>query len=748
MEPQVFISHSSKDKATADLICQQLESAGVPCWIAPRNIKAGSDWTEGIVEGIGSCRIFILVFSEHANGSEHVRREVAKAFSLGLAVIPFRTERITPNTSLSYYLETVHWLDAMDPPLEKHLEALTERVKWLLTNEGGSAATETGRARPLALSRQSRRIRWIIAAVAVAAVALGAWFLAGRAHRPPTQISGKSVAVLPFENISANKDDSYFTDGVQDEILNNLAKIAELKVISRTSVMQYRADTRRDLRQIAAALGVANILEGTVRRDGQHVRVSTELIDARKDQTIWADSFDRDLTDIFAIQGEVAQTIAKKLAATLSPAEKRSIEAKLTDNLEAYDLYLQAKRTIANAEASLFIGYFEKPLNEAIDQLEEGIRLDPNFARAYCKEAEAHDLIYIAYDPTPARRDLGDAAIAKALRLQPDLPEVHLTFAYHLYDLYRDYERSRVQLAIAQRGLPHSPEAMLLEASMDRRQGDLQRAVQELVEAIAVDPRNPGTILELAYTYFMERQPDRAEQMYDRAIDLAPEQPMLKVQKALYVTLFKTGNNAALRSALAALPPSLADNRGALSWRLSCALSDHDWKEATEIIEKMKASKDDSNFTYSAVSVPVESYLILLARVQGKDPDTKPSFADTREQVNQRFLASPANAKLLSNLAVIDALLKRKADAIAEAKRAVEMLPVSKDAVEGPGVLMNLAAVYTWTSEPDSAFELLETLIKMPAGLYYGNLKGDLYWEPLRKDSRFAKLLAELAPKE
>jgi TolB-like protein len=204
----------------------------------------------------------------------------------------------------------------------------------------------------------------------------------------------KSIAVLPFENISANKDDAYFADGVQDKILNNLAKIAQLKVISRTSVMQYRADNKRDLRQIANALGVANVLEGTVRRDGNHVRVSTELVDARSDNTIWADSYDRDLTDIFAIQSEVAQTIVRRLNATLSPEEKRSIEAKPTDNLEAYDLYLRANELIMNASASLGSGDIERPAVEAIGFLERAIQLDPKFTLAYCASGLAHDLLY------------------------------------------------------------------------------------------------------------------------------------------------------------------------------------------------------------------------------------------------------------------------------------------------------------------------------------------------------------------
>jgi serine/threonine-protein kinase len=752
MESKVFISHASKDKATADAVCQQLESARIKCWIAPRDIKAGSDWTEGIIEGIDSCQVFVLVFSENANVSEHVRREVAKAFSLGLAVIPFRIENVVPHGSLAYFLGTVHWLDAITAPLDRHLGDLTERVKQLLANDGRSAnpAFEVGgRKKSVSIYSAPKRIRWIAGAILTCAgLATGFWWLN---HMPPHsagEIPAKSIAVLPFENIGANKDDAYFADGVQDEILNDLAKVAQLKVISRTSVMQYRADTKRDLREIANALGVANVLEGTVRRDGKHIRVSTELIDARNDNMVWADSFDRDLTDIFTIQGEVAQTIARKLAATLSPEEKKNIEAKPTDNLEAYDLYLRAEKLIGTATASLFIGNFEMGLHEAIDLLERAVELDPKFARAYCKETEAQDLIYTGYDPVPTRRAFADAAIENALRLQPDLPEVHLTYAYHLYDAHRDYERARVQLAIARRGLPNNAEAITLEAYMDRREGKLQKAIEELNQAINVDPRNGGAIADLAYTLFMTRQLDAAGQAFDRAIDLGADQPMLKVQRALYVTLFKTGNNGALRATLATLPASMAEDQGALTWRLACALADRDWPQASELVEKMKRHEDDRNFSYSAVPVPVNCYFILLARLQGEQPDSKPSFAETREKLNLKVQGSPGNAKLLSNLAVVDALLGKKEDAIAEANRAVNALPVSKDAIDGPGVQMNLAAVYAWTNEPDQAFEQLDILAKLPNGIYYGNLKGDPYWEPLRKDPRFAKLAAELAPKD
>ncbi|HEX3443853.1 MAG TPA: tetratricopeptide repeat protein [Chthoniobacterales bacterium] len=430
------------------------------------------------------------------------------------------------------------------------------------------------------------------------------------------EIPTKSIAVLPFESLSANKDDTYFADGVQDEILNNLAKIAQLTVISRTSVMQYRADEKRDLRQIASALGAANVLEGTVRRNGNRVRVSIELIDARQDKTTWADSFDRDLTDIFAIQSEVAQTVATKLAANLSSEEKRNIENKPTENLEAYDLYLRAKELLVSARVSAAFGSIEKPLVDAIDFLEQAIRLDPKFTLAYCASAEAHDLLYSFFDPNPEQRALGDAAVNRALGLEPDRSEVHLAYAYHLYRAYHDYEGARTHLAVAKRGLPNDSEAIGLEALIDRRQGQFEKAIQEFSDAITRDPHNSIFVEDLALTFSATHQFRAAEQMFDRLIELRPDQLILKAQKPLFVSYYQTGDDTEVRSAIAALPASMADERGTLSLRLMIALVDRDWPEAQQLIERMKGGEDEDGFAYAQVSVPIGCYSILLARLQ------------------------------------------------------------------------------------------------------------------------------------
>jgi TolB-like protein len=556
----------------------------------------------------------------------------------------------------------------------------------------------------------------------------------------------RSIAVLPFESISANKDDAYFADGIQDEILNRLAKIAQLKVISRTSVMQFPAGAKRDLRQIANALGVANVLEGTVRRDANRVRVSTELVDARNDNTVWADSYDRDLTDIFAIQSEIAQTIAGKLKATLSPDEERSISTKATDSVKAYSLYLKAKAIIDQAAVDWDTNPLEKPLHDALDFLDEAVQLDPNFALAYCAFAIAHDYLYLLYDHTSERRSLADAAVNKALRLGRDLPEVHLTYAKHLFWAYSDYEAARAQLAIAKSGLPNDTRISALEAKIDQTDGRFERSVQELNEALVRDPLNESLISSLALSYGYMRQYRASEQMFDRLIKLAPDLPMTKVQKAFVVDFSERGDTGAVESALALLPKSQANNREVLSLQLAIAIDREEWLRAKVLIASLDGGDDEGEFGYLGLPVPVGCYSILLAALQ-VEPAT-PEFALTRDEMNNRVKQSPGNGALLSLLALVDAFLGDKEKANDEAARAGELLPVSKDATDGPEVLRNIAAVHVWTGHLEEAFSELDSLASMPKGIAYGELKCDPYWAPIRHDPRYQKLLAKLALKE
>ena len=299
------------------------------------------------------------------------------------------------------------------------------------------------------------------------------------------------------------------------------------------------------------------------------------------------------------------------------------------------------------------------------------------------------------------RRAFGDVAISKALALRPEAPEVHLTYAYHLYMGYRDHESARMHLTIAKRGMPNNPEVMWVAALMDRRQGNFEKAIQGFSEAMTLDPRNP--MIELAHTLFITRQFSAAEQQYDRAIRLAPDYPLLKVLKAYFVTFMKNGDDSALRSELADIPSSIGADRHVLNWRLVCAMNDCDWPQAMDLVTMM-GEEDDGAFAYANATVPAGCYSILISRLRGARTHVDSAFAHTRSQLNRKVQRSQGNPRLLSQLAVVDALLGKKHDAIAVAERTIEMLPISTDAIHGPLVLLNLAVVYTWTDELDLGF--------------------------------------------
>ena len=339
--------------------------------------------------------------------------------------------------------------------------------------------------------------------------------------------------MLPFESLSDNKNDTYFADGVQDEILSNLAKVSQLKVISRTSVMTYRPGGTRDLRSIASALGVANVVEGTVRRIASQVRVTTELIDAQTDQTLWSDSYDRELTDIFAIQSEIAQTVASKLSARLSSEERKGMEERPTANLEAYDLYLQARQLLRNAE---YINPRREDFVKVLTLLEEATQKDPGFALAYCSIAEAHDAFYLFdVDRTPARGALGDAAVKEALRLRPDLPEAHLAAALHLLIVYRNFAEAHKQVAIAAPRLPNNADVFWFRAGAYAGQGRWVEATRDYEQAALLAPRNPKLTLDLLYAYWRLRRYQQAVQTSDRLIELKSDDPSAKILKAYLI---------------------------------------------------------------------------------------------------------------------------------------------------------------------------------------------------------------------
>ena len=555
----------------------------------------------------------------------------------------------------------------------------------------------------------------------------------------------QSIAVLPFESLSDNRNDAYFADGVQDEILSNLAKVSQLKVISRTSVMTYRPGANRNLRSIANSLGVANVVEGTVRRHGNRIRLTSKLIDARTDEIVWSETYERDLTDIFAIQSEIAQAVASKLRASLSPHERRQVEEKPTNDLEAYDLYLQAKELMANAE--LFaVGDRRQSVLCAIDLLGEATKRDPNFALAYCLITRGHDNLYAhSIDEDVDRRALGDAAIKRALRLRPDLPEVHLTFADHLYMVHRDYERAAVQIAIAERDLPNSPWALIIKSAIDRRRGRWDASTKGLEEAARLDPRNPAAINQLQFNYSFLRRFREWEQICDRLIQLAPGKPIFKANAA-GATFAKTADVTKYRAVLETLRPALEHDIEFTSLRLLAAVYGRDWTAAKAILSNCPGK--DFLLPPEWQMIPKDCMELWISRLEGGAPKMEGRFAMAREQLNRKVGARPEDALLLSSLSLIDAALNLNQEAVEEAKRAMAMRPISADARDGPNLVNNSARVFALTNEPDLAFESLDLSVRTPGGVYYSDLKLDPALDSLRADPRFEKLLVELAPKD
>ena len=381
--------------------------------------------------------------------------------------------------------------------------------------------------------KRRARVRWAEVAVALlvlAAIIAGVVFLMRRPTHSAVAIGEKSIAVLPFENLSSDKENAYFTDGVQDEILTDLAKIADLKVISRTSVMQYRNAVRRNLREIGEQLGVGHVLEGSVQRRGGRVRVSAQLIDARTDAHLWAEHYDRPLDDVFAIQSEIAKAIADQLQAKLSPNEKKAIEQPPTTDLAAFDLYSRAKFLI---EKAVFNEPKHSMLLEAIRLLEQAVARDPSFVLAYYQLAHAHDQMYLLeFDHTQDRLDLANAAIQSVKRLRPDSGEAHLALAKHLYWGYRDYDPARQALAAARRALPNDPLPFLLTGYIDRREGRWDKATHNMERAVELDPQNFFTLQQIALTYTALRRYADAAAILDRAVALAPKDASVRVQRA------------------------------------------------------------------------------------------------------------------------------------------------------------------------------------------------------------------------
>src|SRR6476660_6271385 len=612
-------------------------------------------------------------------------------------------------------------------------------------------ATLTAPPTSAPVAKAAPRSRGLTAALIIVAALAGAGGFYIFSHRSgakapasattptPVAIPEKSIAVLPFENLSANQENAFFTDGVQDEILTELAKIADLKVISRTSVMQYKSGVARNLREIGKQLGVAHLLEGSVQRVGGKVRVNTQLIDARTDGHLWAENYDRPLDDVFAIQSELAKTIANQLQAKLSPTEKAAIEKPPTTDLTAYDLYLRAQALFADTSDPI---HAREKLPQAERVLNEAVARDPHFLLAWCLLARVRGQIYfIGFDHTGARLESANVAAQTALRLQPDTGEPHLALADYYYHGFRDYKRARSELAIARRTLPNNAELFEYTGYIDRREGHWEEATRNLERAIDLDPRNYFTLQQLALAYQSQHRYADTLRVYDRALTIVPGDPGTRISRARIALDWRADIKPfqTMLATLVAEDPTVASDVD----DQDVAACDRTPAAAARVL----TNTPREGLAQNGVNVPRAYYEGFFARLQGDSAKAKAAFTVARSEVEKTLEREPDFSAALSLLGMIDAGLGRKEEAIREGRRACELLPISKDAIDGPLFAVNLAQIYAWTGDKDSAIEQIAAVERVPNSLSYGLLKLDPRWDPLRGDPRFEKIVQSLAPK-
>jgi TolB-like protein/Tfp pilus assembly protein PilF len=600
-----------------------------------------------------------------------------------------------------------------------------------------------------------RKLVWIAVVLAIIATGLFAYQLlrsksAATAASPTTSapsgaaaVPEKSIAVLPFENLSDEKQNAFFTDGVQDEILTDLAKIADLKVISRTSVMQYKSGTARNLREIGQQLGVAHLLEGSVQRAANRIRVNAQLIDARSDAHLWAQTYDRDLADVFAIQSEIAKAIADQLQAKLSPSEKSAIEQPPTSDVTAFDLYSRAKNLILSTS---FSAVARPKLVQAVDLLNQALARDPSFFLAQCQLAYAHDQLYFIFgDHTAERRALAEAAVQAAFRLRPDAGEAHLARAENLYRGYLDYDGAVAELEVARRTLPNDAHVFELTGYILRRQGKQEEALHNLERALELDPRNFFTLQQIALSYLNLRRYSDEAAILDRALSIKPDDVDTKVARAL-IPLDQQADTRPLHQALdeIRLKDPDAIKSVADSW-FNCALAERDPVGGSNALIAL----DENYFGNDAVHLHRAFGEGLVARMTKDDAKARSAFTAARTQEEKMVQAQPDYGPALCVLGLIDAGLGRKEDALREGRRAIDLLPVKKDSINGAHMIEYFAIIAAWVGEKDLALEYLAKAEQLPGygTITYGQLKLTPWWDPLRGDPRFEKIVSSLAPK-
>jgi TolB-like protein/predicted Zn-dependent protease len=546
----------------------------------------------------------------------------------------------------------------------------------------------------------------------------------------------KSVAVLPFQNFSSDPENAYFADGIQEEILTRLAKIADLKVISRTSTQQYQSQPG-NLAEIAKQLGVANILEGSVQKAGNQVRVNVHLVNVQSGSQLWAETYDRKLSDIFAVESDIAKGIAESLQATLTGGEEQALAANPTNNPEAYDAYLRG--LVFEARGN----YSSDALFKAIDFYDLAVQLDPNFALAWARLSGVHALIYSnRRDTTVARRNAAKAALENAQKLQPNASETLLFTGYYQYWVLQDCRLAKTTFERVSKKLPGNSEILYALAAIARSEGHWEESIAYWERGLALSPRNTALLTEVAFTYAALRQFQAAEKLYDRALDILPNELSLMALKA---SIYQAEGN--LQEAAKLLAHVNAETNSDVAIRISLTQLRLE-RNYTESIQWVEGRQDQLRLVSGIEKGTKQVGLALVHRVAGETAQAKPYAEQARNTLESLRKEQPDNAFVAAALAVAYAILDEKESALNEAQNAMTLLPSSKDRLTGPAFEENLALVEMIVAENSRAISTLTRLVQTPYGGWLYSpapitpelLRLDPIWDPLRADPAFQKL--------
>ena len=709
---------------------------GTPGYIAPEQVNgsAGNLTPTADVYSLGAV-LFDLLTGQPPFMGEHALKTIQQA-----------TEKPAPK------------LRTLAPALDRDLETICakclERDPHARYRSAGELAEDLERwlhgrsiaARPVSppvhLWRWVRRnpiIAGMSALLLALAIAVGVltWKneIAAKNVGPPA-----GIAIVPFESLSPDKENAFFADGVYDGIYSKLAKVADLKIISHNSVAKYRG--AHNAQEIGRALNVAYVLVGSVRRDAGRIHLNVQLIDARDDSRAWAEEYDRDLNDVFALQTQIAQKVADRLGAKVSSTEKAALYEPPTTDLVAYDGYLRAKDLINDLS---FSARQKEDLSQAVQLLDQAVARDPSFLDAYCQLAGAHDRIYfLGFDHTGARLKLSEASIQSILRLQPGSGEAHLAVAQHDYWAYANYDHAKQELVLAKQTLPNESRIPLLAAYIDRRQGNWDKSLEEMKQALELNPRDFSILQQIALTYEALRRYGEMAASLDRVLAMAPKDVPSRVRRSL-VDLEERADPKLFLSVVDAI---LAEDASASlcfvnPW-LFLVLRAHDPAAVQRaLLNTATCGCFDENIPFPGTWCDG-----LLAKLRGNESAARESFNGARNELGQTVQNQPDYAAALSALGVVNAVLGNKEDAIHEGERAVELTPISKNAIEGATLVRYLAIIYAWTGQKDRAIERLAEAIRLPGShISYGYLRLHPLWDPLRGDPRFEAIVASLAPK-